>query len=116
MNPSEINNMLLEAADDLRRAHRDLEERSRMSAKADAEWRESRAKAHARTEGTVDERNAAVERETARLRYTAKLAEDLRVSALEAVRSRRSILSAIQSVAATVRSEAELLRTGDYAP
>jgi hypothetical protein len=112
LNPSELNDMLHAAAADLYEAHRLLEERVKSSATADRAWRLARAKAYARTQGTVAERDAEVELETGDKRYEAKLSEDLRVAGLEGVRSRRAILSAYQSIAALTRSEMDFAKYG----
>lgn len=62
--------------------------------------------------GTVPQREAWVEAETADQKLTLDLAESGRYTALEAVRSRRTQLSVLQSVLAAHRSEAELGRYG----
>jgi hypothetical protein len=116
MNPAELNDMLHAAAADLYEAHRLLEERVRSSATADKAWRLARAKAYARTSGTVNERDAEVELETGDLRYEAKLTEDLRVAGLEGVRSRRAILSAYQTLTNLSREEANFARVGPDLP
>ena len=59
--------------------------------------------------GTVPQREAWVESETADLNLTFSLAESQRYNALEAVRSRRAQLSALQSIMAAHRAEAELI-------
>lgn len=59
--------------------------------------------------GTVPQREAWVEAETADLNLTFTLAESKRYNALEAVRSRRAQLSALQSIMAAYRAEAELV-------
>jgi hypothetical protein len=115
MTPSELNDMLHAAAADLYEAHRLLEERVKSSARADRAWRLARAKAYARTIGTVAERDAEVELETGDKRYEAKLSEDLRVAALEGVRSRRATLSAYQTLVNLSREEANFARTGPEA-
>ena len=58
--------------------------------------------------GTVPQREAWVEAETADLNMLFSLAESKRYNALEAVRSRRAQLSALQSIMAAYRAEAEL--------
>lgn len=112
MNPSELNDRLIAAATDLKDGHKLLEQRVTEAAAADHAWRVERAKAYARTSGTVAERDAEVETATGDLRYAAKLAEDLRVAALEGVRSRRAVLSAIQSMVALSRSEMDFAKYG----
>jgi hypothetical protein len=112
MTPSELNDLLHAAAIDLQEGHRLLEQRVRDAAVADRAWRLARAKAYAKTEGTVNERDSLVEMETGDLRYEAKLSEDLRVAALEGVRSRRAKLSAFQTLANLTREEAAFARVG----
>lgn len=63
-------------------------------------------------EGTVPEREAWVQGQTRTERAARDLAEGMRQAALEAVRSRRAQLSAIQSLLNAERAEAELARTG----
>jgi hypothetical protein len=108
----DLNNQLIEAAAELRQAQADLETRARDAAAADRNWRQERANAYARTEGTVAEREAQVEIVTGDRRYAAKLSEDLRVAALENVRSRRAILSAQQTLSNVEREALALARTG----
>lgn len=82
-----------------------LEERSVAAATADRGYRQNRATAYLATSGTVGERESSVEQLTADLRHAAKLAEDLKVAALEAVRCRRAKLSALQTLANAMRAE-----------
>lgn len=60
--------------------------------------------------GTVPFKGAWVEAESADEKLAFDLAETGRYNALEAVRSRRAQLSAIQSIMAAHRAEAELVR------
>lgn len=112
MNPAEINRLLFEAAEDLRAALRELDDRSRDAAVNDQVWRRSRARAYVQTNGTVAERDAEVEIQTSDERYRAKLSEDLKMSALEAVRSKRAILTASQTSANLSRDEMAFARSG----
>lgn len=90
-----------------------LRDQSREWAEAEREYRKARALAYVQiTTGTVDERKAAVDAATADMRYTRDLAEGMKQSALEAVRSRRTQISAAQSFLAASRAEAEFARTG----
>ena len=82
------------------------------AAEADRDYRCAKAKAYLKAFGTVAALEAQAAVEISQLRFEAKLAEDLELSALEAVRSRRSQLSATQSLANAVRAEAELARVG----
>jgi hypothetical protein len=60
------------------------------------------------TQGTVNARKAQVDADTADLRRVRDIAEGMRVASLEAVRSRRAQLSALQSVAASMRADLEM--------
>jgi hypothetical protein len=62
--------------------------------------------------GTVPMREAWVDSEIAEQRRSLDLAEGSRSAALEAVRSRRQQLSAVQSLLAAHKAEAEFVRTG----
>lgn len=66
-------------------------------------------------EWTAARREAWVEAETAGLRRARDLADHLRGTVLEAVRTRRTQLSAVQSFVAADRAEAEMLRHGQGA-
>ena len=81
---------------------------------ADAEhaYRLAKARAYLETEGTVAEREAVVYGLVGDLRRARDLADGERLAALEAVRSRRTQLSALQSLLAAHRSEADFARTG----
>lgn len=86
-------------------------------AEAEQAYRLAKAKAwvHAKVEldgGTVPERQAWVQGQTAELRYARDLADGMRQSALEAVRSRRTQVSALQSLLAAEREGAAFARTG----
>lgn len=80
-------------------------------ATAEHQYREARAKAYLQAGGTVGEREARADLVTGELRLQRDLADGMRSSALEAVRSRRQQLSALQSLLAAHRSEAEYVRT-----
>lgn len=82
---------------------------------ADAEEQYRIAKRHAwmtAPDGTVPEREAWVDGETAKERHRRDLADHLRQAALEAVRGRRTQISALQSLLAAEREEAAFIRTG----
>ena len=94
-----------------------LRDQARELAEAERDYRS--AKAHAWVEviaaisdGTVAQREAWTQDVTKDARYRRDLAEGMRVAALEAVRSRRTQLSAWQSWLAAERAEAEFARTG----
>jgi hypothetical protein len=80
-------------------------------AEAEHAYRSAKAMAYLETEsGTVAEREAHVYALVGELARDRDLADGQKVAALEAVRSRRAQLSAIQSVLAAYRAESELAR------
>lgn len=104
---------MLEASRLLDEAQVDLNKAVREEARAENEYRKSRANAYLASEGkTVNEREAQVDKITDRERYAAHLAGGLSKAALEAVRNRRVQLSVLQTVANSVREEFALARTG----
>jgi hypothetical protein len=116
MNARELTDLMLQTVKDIRAAGAELERCSREYARAERSYRLSRATALlAAHGGTVSEREAHADQATADVRYERDLADGLRTSALEAVRSHRGVLSALQSLAALERSEAELAKWGPEA-
>jgi hypothetical protein len=101
-----------------------LREQSKALATAERNYRRSKAEAWVRCpndphdrkggdrEWTAARREAWVDAECADLRYERDLAEGMRQAALEAVRARRAQLSALQSILAAERAEAEFARVG----
>lgn len=89
-----------------------LREQGREFAEAEAEYRKAKALAwlHAPA-GTVPEREAFVNGATANDRKRRDLADVMRQAALESVRSRRGQISALQSLLAADRAEAEFAKT-----
>lgn len=81
-------------------------------AEAEHAYRLARAQAWHKTEGTAKQREDDVNALTAGERRVRDLADAGRMSALEALRSRRQQLSSVQSIAAAFRSEAEHSRYG----
>lgn len=81
-------------------------------AEAEQNYREVRARAYLRAAGTVPEREAYADLHSLDERRLRDLADGMRSAALEAVRSRRQQLSALQSILAANRAEAEYVRTG----
>ena len=80
-------------------------------AEAEHEYRSAKAMAYLETEsGTVAEREAHTYAIMGEHRHRRDLADAQRLAALEAVRSRRSQLSALQSIIAAHRAESELAR------
>jgi hypothetical protein len=109
-----------ELAQEMIRGKRDLEaaqaEHIRCvidAAEKDRTARIAKSTAYLSASGTVQERQAHVDQATADVVYAAKLSEGLERSALEAIRNRRQILSALQSLAAAQREEAHLARYMD---
>lgn len=89
-----------------------LETQARKLADAEAEYRKLKAKCWLQApEGTVPERQAWVDAECADARHARDVAEGLRQAALESIRARRVQVSALQSLMAGDRAEAELTRT-----
>jgi hypothetical protein len=81
-------------------------------AHAEHDYRERKAMAYLETEsGTVAEREAHVYAIMGDYRLRRDLADGERLAALEAVRSRRTQLSAVQSLLAAHKSEADFART-----
>lgn len=90
-----------------------LAQAGRDLATSEHDYRKAVSESWARApEGTVPEREAWVKGDCASLRLERDLAEAERVAALEAVRSRRTQLSALQTVANAVRAEAEMAKYG----
>jgi hypothetical protein len=82
-------------------------------AQAEHAYRERKSMAYLETEsGTVAEREAHVYAIMGDYRLRRDLADGERTACLEAVRSRRTQLSAIQSLLAAHKSEADFARTG----
>jgi hypothetical protein len=81
---------------------------ARESADAEREYRKAKAQAWLiHTDGTAKEREAQVDATTADLRYVRDLAEAGRQASLEALRSRRQQLSAVQTLVSALKSELE---------
>lgn len=95
-----------------------LKDQTRRYATAEKEYRQGKAKAWVDTavpEGRkllAAEREAMINAVTAELRETRDLAEGMKQAALEAVRSRRAQLSALQTLMNGYREEASFARTG----
>jgi hypothetical protein len=80
-------------------------------ADAEHEYRSQNAMAYLETEsGTVAEREAHVYALVGDFRRRRDLADGQKLAALEAVRSRRAQLSAVQSILSAYRAEVELAR------
>jgi hypothetical protein len=79
---------------------------------AEDAYRLAHARAYMSHDGPAHERKAAADLATSAERQRAHLADGMRQAALEAVRSRRAQISAVQSLLAADRTEAEFARTG----
>ena len=113
--PHDLSEELTRLCRKLDDAHTDLVQRSTAWAKAESEYRVSKAQAFQQvskypTKTTAAEREAMVYELIDRQKYERDLTESAKVNALELVRSLRAQLSAVQSISAAVRSEMELAR------
>ena len=89
-----------------------LTEAAKQGAEAEYAYRLARAKAWHQTDGTAKQREDDVNAITAAERRVRDLAEAGRMSALEALRSRRAQSSALQSIMTAYRSEVEHSKYG----
>lgn len=90
-----------------------LRESAEELAVCERDYRQSKGLSWAHhTTGSVAERQALIDGETADLRYARDLAEAKRRAALESVRARQTQISAIQTLSGAYRAEAEFARTG----
>jgi hypothetical protein len=90
---------------------RALREAAHEAASSEDVYRMAHAKAYLSHDGPQHERKAAADLATSAERQRAHLADGMRQAALEAVRSRRAQVSALQSLLAAERAEAEFART-----
>ena len=100
------------AAEELERGQSLLERAVKEYAESERLYKMGRSTAYVATSGTVAEREAATDQSVSTLRYEAHLKEGMKVAALEAVRNRRAVLSALQTLANLSKSEADFARTG----
>lgn len=117
MSAAELTAELLRAVKTLRESHVELQQQTIAYVRAEKDYRRAKAIAYLRSPGrNVVERESNAElkeindKTLGDWRFDRDLAEGLKVSALEAVRSNRSVVSAIQTLAANERAEAELAR------
>jgi hypothetical protein len=108
----QLSMQMIAAKSDLEESMAEHERRVHESAEADRVARVAKASAYLAASGAVAERQAHVDQTTADVQYRAKLADGLEKSALEAVRSRRQVLSSLQSLAALARAEVDLAKWG----
>ena len=117
LTPRDLIEAMLDASAELDSAQADLETKTREQARSENGYRKARANAYLGTSGTVGEREAFVDKATGQERYAAHLSEGLAKAALEAVRSRRTQLSVLQTISSAVKEELAMARTGpEYGP
>lgn len=112
MNPVELATELRRLSDLLDQALAYLKEQTFEYANAEDAYRLAKAKALLNAEGTVSEKEAHSVLATSEERRRAHLAEGMRQAALEAVRSRRAQLSAIQTLINAFKQELEFAQYG----
>lgn len=110
--PNELNQELLRLSRRLDAAHADLVKAVREYAEREHAYRLARSSAFLTAEGTIADKESKVDQSCGDLRKERDIAEGMKVSALELVRSLRSQLSALQTVSSSVKAEAELARVG----
>ncbi len=113
MDSASLNMQLLDAARALDEAQRGLENRIQQAAEDERAYKIAEATCYLTSEGrNQKERESNAEPGVSQLRYRAHLAEGLSKAGLEAVRNKRTILSALQTVANLSKEEAMFSRTG----
>lgn len=113
MNSAHLNDQIRSAADALNDAQAGLEHRIQEAAEAERTYKIAEASLFLAADGrNVREREAKAEPGLSALRYRSHLAEGLSKAGLEAVRNKRTILSALQTVANLSKEEAAFARTG----
>jgi len=113
-----MNRRLLDAAEAVEKAQTDLESMTIAYAEAERRYRQAKALAFLNAVGkniTERESKAELDGGIADLRFARDVQEGKKLAALEAVRSRRAILSAIQTLTGLVKAEAEFTRVGPQA-
>lgn len=113
----ELQIQLLEGIQALSKANNELRTCAEELARADHAYRQAKAKSYlnAVTSGekmTVDHIKAIVDRQCEAEMLACRLAEAMREAALERVRSLRTEISAMQSIAGAYREEAAAVRYG----
>lgn len=114
MNAAELSVAMIEAKAEIDAALMEYERCIREDAEADKQAKLSYASSYLAASGTAGERDARAIKGSVDERYRARLAEGLKRSAGQAVESKRQWLSALQSLAASNRAEAQLARTGPW--
>lgn len=117
---SNAHEQLLQLSAQLNEALSRLHTRVIEYANAERDYRKARARAWVETPKTKDtvaaQREAAVDAATADERRDRDIADGLRQAELEAVRSRRAQISALQTLMNGYRAEAEFVRTTGGVP
>lgn len=108
-----------EIIDEMRRLSQSLDKAldelwraSREAGEADADYRQAWALAFLQAEGPVKHREALADSQTNEERRRRNLTDAVRLGALEAVRSRRTQISALQSALNAHKAEAMFAATG----
>lgn len=116
MNLPELTSELLRLSRLLDAGIEALQEHARGYAEAENAYRKARARAWLEiTDGPVAQREAQVDGATADDRMRRDISDGMKRAATEAVRSRRQQISALQSLAAAHRAEAEFSKFGPEA-
>lgn len=103
--------LLSNAIDAAEAAQETLATTSQDAATSDREYKKAYARAFTTAHGdTVRALEVAADQQTADVRYQSKLDENLRVAALENVRTKRTVLTAVQTLTNAWRAEAEMVR------
>lgn len=106
---TELNQELLRLSMQLGKANADFTAACHEFAEAEHEYRKAQALAYQSAEGTVDARKARVDQVCDKERLAAYLARARKESTLELIRSIRTQLDCLRSVAAGTRAELEQL-------
>ena|SRR5918996_5858890 len=110
MNSAELHRAMITAKDDVDNALRQYENAIIADANADRKMRIAKSTAYLASSGTAGERAAHTDKAAIDEIYQARLAEGLKRSAGQAVEAKRQWLSALQSLSAADRAEAQLAR------
>jgi DNA-binding protein YbaB len=108
--PAELNKDLMQLSKRLGAAQNQLKSACVNFARKEHAYRKAKALAYLSADGTVEKRKAEVDKICDDERKEAFLARAAKEASLENIRSIRAQLSALQSVAASLRSEMEMSR------
>jgi len=110
---SDLARALSQAKREMEDAQEALVDAAHVAAEKERDYRRQKAVEWTRSRGdTVKAREMETEGRTVDAKYEAKLAEDLRVAALERVRSARAIFSGVQTLTNAWREEVAFARGG----